>query len=286
MDNENHPLSIGAFKAFVTQYQVTQDGNSKYQKKSLSWSIKTFVAVSIYTAITAGLFCLGYCTLTEEKENTYYSQRASITLNDISLVPVQLSNVLIGYIVIPKWQNVGNTSANNMTFLVNFQFSRDDLPNGFTSINQRTKDEGPISIAPKETLSTGGIRDDSRIPMYYPQSCVNDMIIDKFRFSYIWGWAKYRDIFRPNKERVTRFCRRLYGLYTSRGDIVFNQYLCDEGNCQDDACDQYNYMRPPRVPAGETCSPIAIPIGAQTQTPAAIPPLAPFNWPPTSVPSK
>jgi hypothetical protein len=57
--------------------------NNSYQAKSLRWSIGTFIAVSIYTAITAGLFVLGYLTFDNEKTNVYYSQRASVILNNL-----------------------------------------------------------------------------------------------------------------------------------------------------------------------------------------------------------
>jgi hypothetical protein len=193
----------------------------------------------------------------------YRSLRASVILNDLQIVPTQLNGVLIGYIVLPKWQNVGETSATSMTFRINYQFSRDDLPLGFTNIDGIPMTEGPADIAPKETLNVGGIRDATGNPLYYPQPCLLDMQQDKFRYSYIWGWAKYHDVFKPNILRVTRFCRRLYGIYTIRNELAFNQYLCEEGNCQDGACEKYNTMTAPRMPAPELCQFLKIPAGAQ-----------------------
>jgi hypothetical protein len=77
--------------------------------------------------------------------------------------------------VIPKWQNVGETSATSLTFRINYQFSRDDLPLGFTSIDQNQLLEGPADVASKETLNVGGIRDANGAPLYYPQPCLMEM---------------------------------------------------------------------------------------------------------------
>ncbi len=101
------------------------------------------------------------------------------------LVPVELNKVLIGYIVIPQWENVGNTYASDMTFRSNFQFSRDDLPNGFSVNDGGAKIEGPTSLGPREVLTTGTFRAADGNPFYFPQPCINDVIQGKYRFAYI-----------------------------------------------------------------------------------------------------
>ncbi len=270
MDDDKRPLSVGAFKAFVAKYEATQGANHEYQRKSLRWSVKTFIVVSIYTAVTTGLFLLGYCTLSEEKNNLYYSQRASIILNKITLVPLLLANVRIGYLLIPEWQNVGNTSATNLTYLFNYRFTRDPLPNGFTSVNDSKKAQGPMAIGPKETLSAGSFETENGAPGYFPQGCVDDTLHGKFRYAYVWGWAKYRDVFKTEKSRETRFCWRLFGTLQIQGIEAFNHLMCDEGNCQDETCDQYNYMKPPPLPTPETCV-MSIPVGAQPKETAPQP---------------
>ena len=205
----------------------------------------------------------------------YRSLRASVILNDLEIVPAALNGTLIGYMVVPKWHNVGETSATGLTFRISTQFSRDDLPLGFTEIDNPALLEGPADVAPKETLNVGGMRDPSGVPFYYPQSCLLDMQQDKFRYSYVWGWAKYHDIFRPNVLRTTRFCRRVYGTYLLHNELAFNQYLCQEGNCQDEACEKYDALPQPRMPALEMCQPLKIPLGAGPQAPAhATPPAA------------
>jgi hypothetical protein len=128
MDDEKRPLSVGAFKAFIAEYKSSQENNDEHQNKALGWSIKTFVAVAAYTAITAALLLLGYCTLEDEKTNTYYSQRASVILRNLLPIPTILNNTIIGYIVIPQWENVGNTYATEMTFHSNFYFSVTTCP--------------------------------------------------------------------------------------------------------------------------------------------------------------
>jgi hypothetical protein len=276
MDHEQRPLSVGAFKTFVAEYKAAKEADDTYQKKTLGWSVKTFIAVSIYTAITAALLLLGYCTLENGKTDTYYSQRASVILRTLLPIPVTQNNTLIGYLVIPQWENVGNTYAAEMTFHSNYFFSRDDLPNGFTVVDGPGKIEGPTSLGSKEFLTTGAFRDINSNPVYFPQSCLSDAVQGRFRFMHLWGWAKYKDILRPNEERTTRFCWRLYGTLTIKAEIQFNHYLCEEGNCQDGACDKYKAMHAPRLPQIEACQPIQIPTGANlAQPPVPSEPVSP-----------
>jgi hypothetical protein len=124
------------------------------------------------------------------------------------------------------------------------------------------KIEGPTSLGPKEFLTTGAFRDTNSIPVLFPQNCLNDVLQGKYRFMHIWGWAKYKDILRPNEERTTRFCWRLHGTLTIKGELQFNHYLCDEGNCEDGTCNKYKAMLAPRLPQVETCQLIQIPAGA------------------------
>jgi len=208
-------------------------------------------------------------------DNNVVTQRAYVILRNLMLVPVELNKVLIGYIVIPQWENVGNTYASDMTFRSNFQFSRDDLPNGFSVNDGGAKIEGPTSLGPREVLTTGTFRAADGNPFYFPQPCINDVIQGKYRFAYIWGWAKYKDVFKPTEERTTRFCWRLFGTLIVKGELQFNHYLCDEGNCQDAACEKYKFMHPPRLPPTEACQVLEIPIGAVTP-PLPQPPPAPI----------
>ena len=197
-------------------------------KGRMEWAFEVGIGLLVAGTLAATAFA-AYWTSRQwatADDVEYRSLRASVLLNDLQIVPTQLNGVLIGYNVIPKWQNVGDTSAVGLTFRVNTQFSRDDLPLGFTAVDPQPQLlEGPADIAPKEILNVGGMRDASGNPMYYPQSCLLDMQQDKFRYSYVWGWAKYHDVFKPNNLRVTRFCRRLYGTYLLHNELVFNQYL-------------------------------------------------------------
>lgn len=255
-----------------------------YQHKSLrEWVLEIAIFLIVAgTLVATGLaarFTYGQWDVSFDTEKR--SLRAYVLLNDLQIIPTTANNALLGYIVIPKWQNIGSTAASRMTFLVNYQFSHDDLPSGFTNVDGDRPVEGPTDVAPKETLNVGGIRDKDGQPLYYHKSCLLDLQDQKFRFSYIWGWAKYHDIFEPNELRVTRFCRRLYGTYVLRNEVVFNQYLCNEGNCQDKECDKYEHIPQPRMPT-DLCRPITVPIGAQAAKPVenVIP------WPPTSQSTK
>ncbi|MGA2795884.1 MAG: hypothetical protein ABSE69_20735 [Roseiarcus sp.] len=256
-DQKYGPVSNIVFESFITKYNAAQEANNGYQTKSLNWSVRTFIAVSIYTAVTLALFFLSMCTLQTQKDTFYFSQRASVILSDIDIVPTSWLGTNIGYTLIPRWQNAGGTNADKMSFFINYDFSRDDLPRGFSNV-ESPKEEGPTSVGPKETLGSGAVRDKIGRPIIFPQACLDEMTRGKFRFNYIWGTAIYNDILRPDIARTTKFCWRLYGTLSLRGDIKFNHYLCDEGNCQDDACKAAEKFTAPTLPI-DTCA-IQIPI--------------------------
>lgn len=262
------PLSVEAFEIFVTQYQTAQAKNNEHQNQNRIWSIRTFVAVAIYTSITACLFVLGTCTLKTEKDNLYYAQRASIILRDALVVPINvavnniLTNQVIGYYFLPQWENVGNTPALEMNSLVNFKFSRDDLPEGFSNVDTPTKVDGPASVGPKQMLNAPAFRQKDGQVGFFPQSCM--LQADKFRFAYIWGWARYRDVFQHDLIRTTRFCWRIFGTMNLHNEIAFIHALCDEGNCTDESCDRIATSAPhPKLPTDEICEmQIKLPPGA------------------------
>jgi len=57
-----------------------------------------------------------------------FAQRGSIVLNDIVVASFSLANSVIGYVVIPRWENVGNTEVTDVKYSLSYQFSRDALP--------------------------------------------------------------------------------------------------------------------------------------------------------------
>jgi hypothetical protein len=273
-EEENRPLSTGAFRSFVTKYGTAQEGNARYQRKSLFWSVLTFCAVAAYTAVTFFVLLFSGLTWVNEKDSVYYSQRATVVLTDLLPVPVSLGPNILGYVVIPQWTNVGNTYASQMNYHNDFQFSHDDLAGGFTAFTGAAKVEGPASLGPKQTLSAGAFRAPNGQPMYFPHTCFFEAAQGKYKYIHVWGWTTYTDILRPEVKRSTRYCWRVYGTLPIEGKLQFNHYLCDEGNCQDDACNVYDRMSAPKsMPEAEQCPPVAIP------SDAAIAPVSPAPTP-------
>ena len=179
---------------------------------------RNFFAVAAYTILTALIVYVSYIVMQDGKTNLYYSQRASVVLNTLEPVPLVANGVLIGYLVIPQWTNVGNTNATDLTYFDNFQFSTDDLANGFAVSQGGAHTEGPTSLGPKEIMTTGAFRDSNGTPFIFPHSCFQDLALGKFKYAYIWGVAQYHDVLKPEEKRVTRYCWRLYGTINVKGE--------------------------------------------------------------------
>jgi hypothetical protein len=67
------------------------------------------------------------------------------------------------------------------------------------------------------------------------------------KFLYVWGWARYSDVFPNTKQHITRFCWMITPvgdpfayipgkIPPEPGGLQFQSRHHDEGNCADDEC--------------------------------------------------
>ena len=141
-------------------------GDDRHERNYYRWA-NPIATLALLISCASAAFT-GYQTWVTLK-NTWDTQRAFVILRDLILVPLDFNKILVGYILIPQWENVGNTHASDLTYLVNYQFSRDDLPNGFSIVDTTKKVEGPTSLGPKEYLTSGAFRGADGNPVYFPQ---------------------------------------------------------------------------------------------------------------------
>lgn len=57
---------------------------------------------------------------------------------------------------------------------------------------------------------------------------------------YLWGWARYRDVFEDTREHITRFCYQIdrYGVLGDfNPNVAVEPAVCPTYSCADEDCD-------------------------------------------------
>jgi hypothetical protein len=91
----------------------------------------------------------------------------------------------------PIWQNAGDTPTRKMRLYVDCELRNAPLPSGF-SFTQITTPPGTGLLGPKST-SMGGAAPLAPRAAITPQDILD--VQNGTKFLYLWGWAKYFDVF-------------------------------------------------------------------------------------------
>jgi hypothetical protein len=146
----------------------------------------------------------------------------------------------------PQWTNTGDTPTKNMTMNCECLLRDTPLPAGF-DFEGATTATGTALIAPKFS-SGGGLA--PRNAAITPQDILDTQAGTKYL--YLFGWAKYHDVFPDTPQHITRFCFLLtptgnpitFDPHVDAQTLKFPNILHTEGNCADDECGQYG----PKLP--------------------------------------
>lgn len=143
-----------------------------------------------------------------------------------------------------EWRNSGDTPTKNMTMHIESSLKDNVLPNGFDFKYPTTKiGKGLI---PPNTTGLSGITPQPPEPAITPEDILEVQAGRKWL--YIYGWAKYFDVFPGTPERITRFCWFITPIgnpLTYKPDsqikeeqLGFPSIHHSEGNCADNECNQ------------------------------------------------
>src|SRR2546428_13887982 len=144
----------------------------------------------------------------------------------------------------PQWQNSADTPTKRMTVYTACEIRNTPLPQGFAFVETTTPGTG---LLPPKNSQQGGV---APLP---PQAAITPQdILDVQagrKFIYLWGWAKYFDVFSGTSKHVTRFCWLIVvtgdpmtfnpnapGVPPAPGTLAFTYLHHTEGNCADDEC--------------------------------------------------
>jgi len=126
-----------------------------------------------------------------------------------SWYPVDPATGLYNWSLRPVWRNTGDTPTKDLTLHVECEIRDATLPLGYPFAYQEA-DVGTGTLGPKMDMFGGPA------PRYPTVLTPEDILQAQQgrRFIYLWGWAKYHDIFPNTPRHITHFC----WLITSTGD--------------------------------------------------------------------
>ncbi|NOS76923.1 MAG: hypothetical protein HOP35_03155 [Nitrospira sp.] len=136
-----------------------------------------------------------------------------------------------------RWVNSGNTPTRKLCFRIHFDLRSDELPADFGFTEDSQAPDVPALVYPKGEIIVGifHINGDDLVAISQGK-----------KHLYVWGCAKYRDVFPGTKEHITKVClfaRNITGdpmlpwdEKTNPVDIVFASY--HRHNCADEDCVQ------------------------------------------------
>lgn len=136
----------------------------------------------------------------------------------------------------PRWINSGNTPTRELRLYAHYEFRDSELPADYSFTIDPTLTLLPAMLAPKQTVESG--------PRDYSGTDLLE-INNGTKYFYIWGVARYRDVFPTTPIRVTKFCvqavvitghpDQYWHAVDNPVDIAFAGY--HRHNCTDEDCD-------------------------------------------------
>jgi hypothetical protein len=252
-------------------HQICQYNSTTHHEDCASYSLASFllikigqslndygVAVTALATVTVGLFTWQLKRSTDRLWTTAERQadltRDAMIAGERAFVfatgfspywdsPADPLNPIYNWRFRPNWQNSGETPTKNMTMHTECVALDSPLPLDF-DFNYATREIGKALIPPKITTQ-GGMAPRMPRPAITPGDIID--ACEGRKFIYLWGWARYWDVFANTPRHITRFCwlimpignpKMFYPnqLPTDVDSLKFNFVYHFVGNCADDEC--------------------------------------------------
>lgn len=133
--------------------------------------------------------------------------------------------------------NNGVTPTKFLRSIQNYWWTPTPMPDNFGFQDFTTGIPGQGNIGPKGTITAG--------PITIPAEAIEG-VKNHTMYLYLWGWARYYDIFPRTKEHVSKFCTEITGFRNdplkvdSLPTVELVMRNCDRNNCYDEECNHAN----------------------------------------------
>jgi len=143
-----------------------------------------------------------------------------------------------------RWANTGNTPTKGMVMHVSFGGLRSrPLPDKFSfpDIWQKGESRVPTFVSiPAKDFGQG-------IYISIPRTLLPNKIGAPRNYFYVWGWARYHDMFPGTAEHITEFCDEFTTSAVASTSVFVNALgmsACGRHNCNDEGCNQDGQKNP------------------------------------------
>lgn len=212
------------------------------------WTIVSFLDRHNGSILAAATVAIAYFTyiLSEAnirqteltKEVMVADRRAFAFADNLSIVPE--NDDLTGRVnwrFQIQWMNSGETPTKKIRLYNTVELRSTPLDPGFDFTKTRVS-PGTGLIPPKSTKLSG-------IAPHIDEAAITPDDIENIQAGrlclYIWGWARYFDVFPGTAEHITRYCWRIFPIgnaFLDPSNLSFASQHHTEGNCADDECAQ------------------------------------------------
>ena len=275
-ETSEHPFVVKNLEAEKTHERIEQDRpeqeeHSANEGKLAEWTIVLGVATICLALIAAAQFIMFYRQLglmIDGAEDTRKIANAAQlnAKNSAKAVEVMQANAntqlrafvfpvnifslwekipdtnLYGWRFRPRWENSGVTPTKNLIIHAWGELRETQLPADF-DFNYPTDDTAPALIPPRLTLN-GGIVPQNPHAHITPQDILD--IQSGKKIFFMWGWAKYNDVFSGTPQHISRFCWMITptgnpllfnpGSTNPEEQLSFPYVYATYGNCADEEC--------------------------------------------------
>jgi hypothetical protein len=218
---------------FWVYLSETRGGN---YLREMFWHEKS----AFWTMVFTGL--LFYVTLklvsvtNKVDETTRATQRAFLSFTGIQneIKAIDLTQKVSHFQIIESFENSGTTPTKKIIARVNFKVDAQPLPKGFDFPYEPSRGAYPFVIGPKRIAQIS--------PIWISVDTLRDIQLSRVHL-YIWGEARYHDIFDGTPEHITQFCVEVANVTANSSDLSDPATIvksgiqsCAEHNCYDEEC--------------------------------------------------
>jgi hypothetical protein len=156
------------------------------------------------------------------------------------------TNKRLGFSFRVPFENYGLSPTSRLHVYVNSEVRDTKLPDDFSYEDKGDHIRADLVLGPRQRLSS--------LPIVYK---IEDLVASELppnqsghRYTYLYGWLSYHDIFEGTEEHVSKFCYEIWmggnlALNDAKSPAVARFDLCPHHNCRDEDCTHEPSPSPP-----------------------------------------
>jgi len=231
--------------SLISKHDAERQEDKADNDKRFWVEVATLVTVGLYTAVAFVQGCFMYTANTTTREALTSVQRAFVYPITTATQQQGMDGKLAGFFIRIGWANSGTTPTKDLTSHFSEKTYSGGLPKNFDFpdlwSNGVEKVNRPFVLSPKGEVFT-----QQQMFMSNADNALEKAaVLPNSEKLYLWGWAKYRDVFKDTPRHLTEYCYEVTPITQPPVKNVPNGLIgiqfdqCSRHSCQDDECEDY-----------------------------------------------